>query len=82
MRVKKIHNTLFIIYNIVIIVFFVEDKSVKAWFLKKIFLLANMIIDIAFKMLLFYSSNRNVNFSDLILIWRIYTIRKALSTIK
>lgn len=62
--------------------FLVDDINKKFSFFEKIFLLADISIDIVLGMLFLTLSNIKVNFNNQELKYKLYTLAKALSTIK
>lgn len=66
----------------VIIIFVVKDKKNKFYFFKKTFLLFNLSMNVIFKMLFLALSNIKVNFLELKIFEKIYTLRKTILTMK
>lgn len=68
---QKIDNSGLKIFDIVITSFLVEDKDKKFCFFEKIFLLADISMDVALGMLFLNLSNVEVNFVNWKLKWRL-----------
>ena len=66
----------------VIIDFQIKDKTSKPRIFYKTFLIANTKFEVILKMLFLKLSNTNMSFDKKTLMWRTYTINKALSTTK
>ena len=58
------------------------DKANQVRFFEKIFLMANVNLEVVFGMLFFTLSSTDIDFLDQKLWWRIYTTQKALPTTK
>lgn len=59
-----------------------DDKNGKFCFFKKIFLLADISMNITFKMAFLTLSNVQINFNDCELRWRSYTLIEVMFTIR
>ena len=70
------------IYDMVIAAFQVVNKLGSFWFFQETFLLANISIKVILGMPFLTFSNADVQYAEKKLIWRIYTIKEALSTIR
>ena len=55
-------DTTFEIYEIIVTVFLMIDQADRVRFFKKIFLVANIILDIVFKIFFFTLRDVNINF--------------------
>ena len=66
----------------VVVVFSVMEKTNRVKFFKETFLVANVSSEVVLGMPFLILSSANVNFSGWELWWRIYIIKKVLSTIK
>ena len=66
----------------VVAAFLVTDKANQVKFFEKIFLVANVIPKVVFKMLFLTLSDANIDFLDWELRWRIYTTEKIFPTTK
>lgn len=64
MSVQKIDNSRLEIYKMVIVLFEINDKDKKTRFFEKTFLLADISIDVAFKVLFLSLTNVEVNFNN------------------
>ncbi len=67
---------------IVVFSFSISDKNSRERFLKESFLLADVMLDIVFKILFLIMSNANVDFQAWDLQWRSYTTGNILPTTK
>lgn len=79
---QKINSSRLQIYGIVLGLFWVDKKDGKPHFFEETFLLADISIDIAFKISFFTLNNIVVNFNNQELKWSLYITAKALFTIK
>lgn len=79
---QKINISNIKIFRIVIASFLIEYKRRKSQFFEKIFLLANISINIVLKIFFLTLSNMEINFMNWKLNWRLYIIIKAFPTIK
>lgn len=70
---QKIDGSLLKIYEIVYVIFLVQDKKNQDRFFKEIVLLANTRMDMVLDMPFLSLSNANINFDTKNLIWRSYT---------
>ena len=70
------------IFEMVIVDFQMEDKASKPRFFLEIFLVADIKFEVILGMSFLKISNANVLFGEKTLMWRIYTINKALLTTK
>lgn len=68
--------------SIVITFFLVDDKDEKSWFFEETFLLANINMNIALRILFLTLSIIEVNFTNREFKWKSYTIVKAFPTTK
>ena len=79
---QRINGLKLDILGIVIPSFFMEDKEEKYRFFEKTFLLVNISIDIAFKILFLILSNIKIDFNDCYLLKKTYTAVGALPTMR
>lgn len=79
---QKINNSRLKTLRIVIIIILINNKKRKSQFFKETFLLANINIDIAFRISFLILSNIKVNFNNQKLWQRLYTTVKAFSITK
>lgn len=77
---QKIDDFALATFDIVIAAFLVNDKDRKVKFFKKIFLLANISLEVVLGMLFLILSNVDVRFLEQQLLWHVYTTAKALPT--
>lgn len=78
---QKINGLFLVTYGIVLASFLVQNKFRKVWFFEESFLLADTSMKIVPRMFFLTLSNVDVQFVEKKIIWRGYTITKALSTI-
>lgn len=64
----------------VIAFFLIENKDGKSCFFEETFLLTDINMDVAFTIFFFTLSNVKVNFTDLELRWKLYTIAEVFLT--
>ena len=81
-RSQKINGFVLEIFGMIIADFQIENKANSSRFFQKIFLVADTKFKVILKMLFLKLSNANISFGKKILMWRIYTTNKALSTIE
>ena len=79
-EVQKIDGTMLDIYEIIVAVFLVMDKANQVRFFKEILLVANVSLEVVFRMLFLTLNSADIDFLDWELRWRIYTIEEALPT--
>ena len=77
---QKIDGTMLDSHEIVVAAFSVFDKANWVRFFEKIFLVANVSLEVVFGMLFHTLSSANVDFLRRELCWRTYTTKKALPT--
>ena len=80
MKAQKIDGSLIKTFKIVIASFQVIDKLNRVQFFQETFLLANISIEVVFKMPFFIFNNANTYFNKQELIWSSYTIAETLFT--
>lgn len=80
-KAKKIYSSTLKTFKTVLASFYLEDKLDQARFFWKIFLLANISVEILLEMSFLTFNKAEVLFQEQELIWRSYTTAKALSTI-
>lgn len=68
MGVQKIDGIILKTFEMVIAVFSMHDRAKKVRFLKEIFLLADISMDVALRMSFFTLSNADIWFTD----WKLY----------
>ena len=78
--VQKIDGSSLATYGMVITAFHVVNKLGRSWFFQKIFLLANISMEVVRSMPFLTLSNVDVQFAEKELTWRTYTIKKAFPT--
>lgn len=69
-------------FEMIITLFLIDNKDEKSCFSKKMFLLTNISMDIAFEIVFFIISNNRINYNNKDFRWWSYTITKAFFTIK
>ena len=79
---QKIDGSTLSTFEIVIVVFQVQDKLGRARFFQKTFLMANTSMEVVFEMPFLTLSNANVGFLDKKLTWRTYSVGEILPTTK
>ena len=79
---KKINSTTLNSFRAVVAAFLVTDKANQVRSFEKIFLIANVSLEIVFEMLFLTFSGTDINFLGWKLRWRTYTTNKAFSTTK
>ena len=80
--IQKIDDSILEIFGMVSASFQVENKLEKVRFFQETFLLADIIIKMFLDMLFLIFSNTNISYIEKQLIWRSYTIAKALPNTK
>ena len=68
------------IYKIVVAAFLVTNKANRVRFFEETFLMANVSLEVVFRILFFTLSGADIDFLDQKLRWRNYTTQKALLT--
>ena len=79
---QKIDDIMLETYGIVVAAFLVKDKANRVRFFEKTFLVANVSLEVVFKMLFLILSGADVDFLGRELRWRTYSIEEALPTIR
>ena len=79
---QKIDDSTLQTFGTVLASFQVEDKLGRAWFFQKLFLLADITMQLMLGMLFLTLSNADVSFLQRELIWKSYTVDEALPTTK
>ena len=79
---QKIDGTTFETYGMVVAAFLMTDQISRIRFFEETFLVANVSLDVVFRILFFTMSDADVNFPKRELRWRSYIIQKALFTTK
>ena len=79
-RAQKIHGSTLDTYGMVVAAFLIKDKADRVKFFKKTFLVANVSLEIVFRMPFFTISGANVDFLGHKLRWKTYTTKEALLT--
>lgn len=77
--IQKIDGITLVTYDMVIANFSLKDKYGQNRFFEKIFLMADISMEVVLSMLFVFLSNANVRFVEKKLEWRRYTIIKALA---
>ena len=78
-RAQKIDGSILKTFDMVLASFQVEDKFGRAWFFQETFLLADISMEVVLGIPFFTLSNTDIQFAKKELIWRSYTVVKALT---
>lgn len=74
---QKIDGSLLKIYEIVTVIFFIENHFRRIWFFKKIFLLADISMVLVLEIFFLSFSNTDIKFNVEEFIWRKFTIMEV-----